>query len=72
MKHHGERTNQDVSAKKSPLKIHADKLLIFLMLLSFVFGCQPSPGQKEVGYEVLSNSKPPKIIMAIFAHPDVL
>lgn len=70
MKHYRRRTIQVISAEKRPLKINADKLLIFSILLSFVYGCRPSPGQKEVDNEVLSNSKPPKTIMAIFAHPD--
>ena len=50
--------------------MNSDKLIIILILLSFICGCKPSSSQKEAEKEVLSKSNPPKTIMAIFAHPD--
>ena len=55
---------------KTRFKMNTDKLICLLILLSLVFGCKPSPSQKEPDKQVLSKNNPPKTIMAIFAHPD--
>jgi len=56
--------------QRNLIKMNNFKLIRFLFLLSLVFGCNPSPNEKEEDKEVSSKSKSPKTIMAIFAHPD--
>ncbi|MBM1104735.1 PIG-L family deacetylase [Aurantibacter crassamenti] len=47
-----------------------NKLIRLIILLFLVVGCDPLPEQKNMDMESLLNGKPPKTIMAIFAHPD--
>jgi len=47
--------------------MNTDNLLVLLILSSIIGGCKPSPNQLKTS---VSKNKPPKTIMAIFAHPD--